>query len=430
MAMFGNKKSKPSEGTELVLAYLEEAQRVKARLSILDSKGREVPAHLTSVSEDGVSLTPQGSIQAEKGGEISLVFILDGLRFKAAGRLVEAKPGTTTMTLPGSIALAERRKRPRARLNAREGATVTALTGLFDGTGINGAIENISEGGFCVRVDKAMDVKTQRKMHLGGNLFSIGQPLMLVKLSKLPKCPVLELEGVVAYVDASQGMLVGIAFEAGKESLLGPVRSLVASRAGAIPTSVPPKSRRQEPRSEDEEEAAPVRLAEPPKQVEPTAVAKAPAPAPEVPVVMEEPPVPVLDERAKALLRMKRRAKGILLAMPEGPGSQAVSAFLQSEGYGRVMVATTLTDLLAYMEQPFHLILVDDGVEELKGLSLASFIQQLPIDHKPPLVLAEQLVDTELVLGAREAEVAQILIKPYDLDAEFRQMIEGHLGIG
>jgi CheY-like chemotaxis protein len=349
--------------------------------------------------------------------------------------MLEVKPGATAMSLPGSIALAERRRRPRARLNAREGATVVALTGLFDGTGINGSIENISEGGFCVRVDKAMDVKTQRKMHLGGNLFAVGQPLMLVKLSKLPKCPVIELEGIVAYVDAAQGMLVGIAFEPGKEALLGPVRSLVASRAGAIPTSVPPKARRQnEARLEEEEEAHQARIPEPAKAPEPAPAAMKEPPAPvkevEVPAEVPEAPAPVLDDRAKALLRVKRRAKGIVLAMPEGLDAQNVAAFLRAEGYGRVLQATTLTELLGHLSQPgVHLVLVDDGVAELQGLSLASFIQQLPSEQKPVVILAEGLVDTDLVLGAQEADVAQILVKPYELDADFRQMIEGHLGI-
>jgi hypothetical protein len=39
-------------------------------------------------------------------------------------------------------------------------------------------------------------------------------------------------------------------------------------------------------------------------------------------------------------------------------------------------------------------------------------------------------VDSELVLGAQETGVAQILVKPYGLDPDFLHMIEGHLGIG
>ena len=46
MAMFGMRKTKPTEGSELVLAYLEEAQRVRTALLAFDPMGRETPASL------------------------------------------------------------------------------------------------------------------------------------------------------------------------------------------------------------------------------------------------------------------------------------------------------------------------------------------------------------------------------------------------
>jgi CheY-like chemotaxis protein len=443
MAMFGKKKSQPSEGSDLVLAYLEEVQRVRGTLTLLDAHGRGVQATLASVTEERVGLSLQGSLLAEKGAAASLVFLLDGLRFKAATKLLELKPGSAAVELPAAIGLAERRKKPRARLNAREGATAIALTGLFDGVGINGTIENISETGVCIRVDKAMEVKTQRKMHMGANLMPVGQPLMLVKLSKLPKCPTLELEGTVAFLDSGNGLLLGIAFEPGKESLLAPVRSLVASRTTAIPTSVPPKARRL-PEAEREEEG-PADHAPPKKEPEPVVAAKLepapepaptpailaePVPAPLVPVPQPEPPVQ-LDDRALAFLRMKKRTRALLLAMPAGPDRDAVAAYLAEDGYGRVLYADTLTGLLEHVDRPgISLILVDDGVAELKGLALASLLRHRLEDEMPPVILAETSVDADLVLGARETGVAQILVKPYELDRDFLRMLEEHLGIG
>jgi CheY-like chemotaxis protein len=457
MAMFGKKKSQPSEASDLVLAYLEEVQRVRGTLTLQDANGRGVQATLTSVSEERVGLNLQGPLVAEKGAAASLVFLLDGLRFKASTKLLELKSGSAAVELPASISLAERRKKPRARLNAREGATAIALTGLFDGVGINGSIENISETGVCIRVDKAMEVKTQRKMHMGVSLMPVGQPLMLVKLAKLPKCPTLELEGTVAHLDASSGLLVGIAFDPGKASLLAPVRSLVASRTAAIPTAVPPKGRRQ-PEAEREDAAPAVRPAPkkepepapaaappvsslPPELAPPTApalqVAAAAVSAPE-PVGQVEPaaasapePVAPADDRSQAFLRMKKRTRAILLAMPAGPDRDAVAGALTEDGYGRVLYADTLTSLLEHVERRgIHLILVDDGVAELKGLALASLLHHRLEDEMPPVILAETSVDAELVLGARETGVAQILVKPYDLDRDFLHMLEEHLGIG
>lgn len=440
MAMFGLKKTKSSEGSELILAYLEEAQRLRVPLNLVDGRGRGVTATIGSVSEERLSVTPQGTLTVDKGTSVDLFFILDGIRFKASAKLQETKPGAVALDLPTSINLAERRKRPRARLNAREGATAIALTGLFDGVGINGIVENISEGGVCIRVEKAMEVKTQRKMHMGANLMPVGQPLMLIKLNKLPKCAPIELAGTVAWVDANQGLLVGITFESGKEGLLGPIRTLVSSRTTAIPTTVPPKTRRQQETEEPEE---PNHRPPPRKEPEPTPEVATPAPPPPpAPIPAPTSPKPEaapepeatapthLDERSQALLRVKKRSRGILLAMPPGPDRDAVSSFLSEDGYGRVLLSDTLTNLLEQVERPgIHLILVDGGVAEVQALALASLLRHRLEDAMPPVILAESSVDAELVLGAQETGVAQILVKPYELDADFLRMIEGHLGL-
>jgi DNA-binding response OmpR family regulator len=128
---------------------------------------------------------------------------------------------------------------------------------------------------------------------------------------------------------------------------------------------------------------------------------------------------------------MKKRTRAILLAMPAGPDRDAVAGCLTEDGYGRVLYADTLTGLLEHVERRgIHLILVDDGVAELKGLALASLLHNRLEDAMPPVLLAETSVDAELVLGARETGVAQILVKPYELDRDFLRMLEAHLGIG
>ena len=438
MAMFGMKKTKPTEGSELVLAYLEEAQRVRVALVAFDLKGRETPASLVAVTEERVTLSVQGRVMAEKGESISLLFHLDGLRFKATGRIQESKSGSLTLDLPTSIELAERRKKPRTRLNQREGATAIALTGLFEGIGLTGTIDNISNGGMCLKVGRAMNVKTQGPMHLGSNLLTVGQAFMLIKLSKLPKCPLIELGGTATHVAAEGGMLsVGIAFEPGKDSLLAPVKAFVSTRSSAIPTSVPPKVRRSQEAEPDPAEPsielAPARPA-PKKEPEvpvpiPDPVAP-PAPGPDLPAQAHVvPPTPEAHGRGSALLRVKKRTRNLLLAMPEGPDRVALAAFLTADGYGQVLPVATLTELLELLDRA-QLVFVDGGVAEVQGLALVSLLRRKLQEDMPPVILAEATVDSELVLGAQEAGVAQILVKPYDLDQDFLNMIEGHLGIG
>ena len=360
MAMFGTKKTKPSEGSDLVLAYLEDAQRVRAALVVFDAKGRETPASLVAVTEERVTLSVQERVLADKGDSVTLLFHLDGLRFKTSSRTQESKAGTLTLDLPAAIDLAERRKNPRARLNQREGATAIALTGLFDGIGLTGTIDNISGSGMCLKVGRAMNVKTQGPMHLGTNLLSVGQVFLLMKLSKLPKCPLIELAGTATHVASEGGLLsVGIAFEPGKDSLLAPIRSLVSSRSNSIPTSVPPKARRSQEAPREEEPAIELAAAHPPARKDPPAAPEpVTAPAP----VAAPPPEPVhpsegaeaapeAHHRGGALLRVKKRTRNLLLAMPEGPEREALAGFLAADGYGQVLAVAALTELLDALDR-------------------------------------------------------------------------------
>jgi CheY-like chemotaxis protein len=126
---------------------------------------------------------------------------------------------------------------------------------------------------------------------------------------------------------------------------------------------------------------------------------------------------------------VKKRTRNLVLAMPEGDDRDALATFLSADGYGQVFVVATLTELLEHLERA-QLVFVDGGVAELQGLALASFLRARMEDDLPQVVLAEATVDSELVLGAHEIGVAQILVKPYDLDSDFLRMIETHLGIG
>lgn len=132
MAMFGHKNSGPPSGSERVLAYLLEVQRLGGPFKIEDALGCEVSATLDQITGKGVTLTPQGSLNLGKGAETQLVFVLDGLRFTAFTSVLEVDPGTVTVELPAAVHLAERRKMSRGYLSAREGAAAMAMAGLFN----------------------------------------------------------------------------------------------------------------------------------------------------------------------------------------------------------------------------------------------------------------------------------------------------------
>lgn len=444
MALFGfGKDKRDGASAETVYAYLEDAQRTRTVLTVKDPNGKEATGLVQTLDEGAGSLTLQMNgplVGAEKGMKVELIFMADALRVGGSTRLVESRPGNLVLELPEELGLRERRKAPRVRLLAKEGATVTALTGLFEGVGITGNLENISETGARVKVDKAMNIKDQKKLPLGASLMSPGQELGILKLNKVPKCPpVIEITGRVVYVESDRaGLFLGIAFAA--SGLTRPIGGLASSRGGSSNGSLPPKSRRRapEPSSEPTSRPAPPRPAPetPPRVVEAPAPASAPTPAP--PPAPTAPaattPLPAPDPEAAAprpsspLLRLKKRARAILIW-----GDQPLAGFLADhlleEGYGKVLALETLEEVAAQLPLPnLGLILIDRGgplLETLEGLGrLAAQLGELP-----PVVLAAEELSAPLVIAATRQGVTQLLVKPYALDEALSALIEAQMGL-
>ncbi len=434
--LFGKDKGE-SGGSDLAMAYLEDAQAKRTPLLLVDPKGRELPAQIQSLMEDRLGLTASGLMPVEKGDKFSLLMVHDGLRLRLKLRAHEVKNGVLMVAPPSDIELAERRKKPRARLNLKEGATGTLLTSLFEGTGVTGALEGISEGGFRLKVEKAMEIKGERKLHIAQNLLPPGSLLMLIKLSKLPKAPNLEVDGKVVYAQMDGATLyLGVAFSNDQGALKG----LVSSRTSAVPSAVPPKARRSQERSREEERdedlrpgsaqerpsterAAPAPAPEP--QAAPTPSAPPPAPAPEAPPSPDPKP-----DRGSALNNLKRRSRGILLAMEDSPERDWLLGFLQDQGFQRVFPTATLTQVMETMNQPgISLVIIDGGVAELKGLELADFLQTTLGEGKPPILVAQEKMSPVIVMAARRSGVDQLLVKPYELDGALAGMVDTLIGL-
>jgi CheY-like chemotaxis protein len=335
----------------------------------------------------------------------------------------------------------ERRKQPRARLNPKEGATVTALTGLFEGIGVNGVLESISESGCRLRVEKALNLKDEKRLHLGTALLSPGQPFMLLKLNKVPKCPaVMELSGKLAYLsDTSGGLAMAIIFEKPRADFASAIRALVSSRASAVPTSVPPKARRKAPSTDpsmlggpgpragrtrgEEESATQEKDTAPAPEAFPVEETSKPRAAPETPVEkVSDPP------RNPALLRLKKRARTVVLLTSAGYGA-LLKGYLQDEGYGQVILAANPQELAnALALSGIALVVIDSSAPILESLEMVAQLHEANPDL-PPFILAAEDVSRALVMAAHRSGVSQLLVKPYPLDETFSALLEQQMGL-
>ncbi len=438
MALFGFGKDKREVGiSDLVMAYLEDAYRVRSPFLVKDGRKADHAAVLQALDEEAGTLNLQvsGSFGAEKGAQVELVFIHENLRLGASARLMEIRGGTVILEIPEELQLLERRKQPRARLNPKEGATLTGLTSLFEGVGINGVLENLSEGGCRVRVEKAMNVKDQKKLGIGTALLPVGHAFMILKLNKVPRCPAaMEMGGRVAYLDDSAGGLVlGLSFD--KSEFSGALRGMVSSRGGSVANVVPPKARRKTVLDEPDDEPAqrPEKLEKPAEAVM--------APKPPEPSKPAEPPKPVIpapeplsaevpsSHRNTALLRLKKRSRAVLVLASAGHGD-LLRDHLLDEGYGRVLLTVGWDEVVAHLQEAgIGLFLIDTERPVLESLEMVQRLQEAGMEL-PAIVLAAEEMSRSLVLAAHRVGVSQVLVRPYALDEALSVLLEQQMGLG
>ncbi len=468
MALFGWSKDKQGDGShELVLAYLEDAQRNRSGIIVTDSRKLEVSGVISWVDEKAESfgINLQGSFSAEKGITLEFILYHENLRIWGEGRVVDFKGTSLSLSIPKSLQLKDRRKHPRVRLNPKEGVTLTALSGLFDGIGVHGLIESLSEGGCRVRVDKAMSIASDKRLNLGISLVPPGHSFPILKLNKVPKCPAsMELSGFVVYADDSSGLCLGIRFT--KSEVQGAIRNLVQSRVGNTHEELPPKVRRKPEENRNDssffnEEVSLVRedrsRREPPRaEAKPEAKAEAQAAAPAVPsgasdqaapapsktegatpsldaAPVSEPsapnaPSPDVPVRNLTLLRLKKRARSVLVLASESQGA-LLSKQLLWEGYQRVLVVQDWSEVVAHLNQDVtELFLVDIDLPSIECISMLQRLKDAGLTV-PPVVLAASDFSRLYLMAAQQAGVTQLLVKPYVLDDAFSRQLEDAMGL-
>jgi CheY-like chemotaxis protein len=223
------------------------------------------------------------------------------------------------------------------------------------------------------------------------------------------------------------------------------IRNLVSSRSAPIPSTIPPKARRSaEPQEESllpsKNEASPkVEPAKPPKkepggadtasetpEARPLEMPETPSAEGEVPA--ETPSPAAASSRNEALIRLKKRTRGLVVLADSAHG-ELLQAHLIEEGYGRVILVRTWEEVVPYLKQPnVGLFLIDTSMPILESFEMLHHIQEQDV-HFPPVVLAAEEVSRALVLAAHRAGVSQLLLKPYVMDDDFSSLIEQQMGL-
>lgn len=134
--------------------------------------------------------------------------------------------------------------------------------------------------------------------------------------------------------------------------------------------------------------------------------------------------------RAQALLRIKKRGRTLVVAMRAGMVRDAVVAFLEKDGYGKVLTVETMEQWLELASSKHvDLVFIDGGVKEMQNLELANFLHQGRGHQSFAIVISlaggSRLSEEEV----QQAGINQLLPKPYTLDASLSLVLEVALDI-
>ncbi|MBI4911949.1 MAG: PilZ domain-containing protein [Acidobacteria bacterium] len=216
-------------------------------------------------------------------------------------------------TLPAMLRLSDRRRHKRHPFRPREKVDVLIQDGSVPGHGVAGPLVNLSEGGLLLRVDRILRLGDGLRIPPSTSFFERGKALPLVRVRNLPRCPILQVRGVVAHCDERNGeVVVGVQFlelEGGEAQILQQVLEVRERSFRSLPPSG----------------GATERATAAPSPVEAPRAASPETPADGSP-----------DPSETFRLLLARRCRDLLLVMSPGPGREDLLERLRSLGFLRI----------------------------------------------------------------------------------------------
>lgn len=203
-----------------IMGYLEEQlshDAAESELSLESAPDKPFKVRITGVFENKGTMILMFSRKLNKKPPPKTAFIL--YLVVSGKRLVTGpvhflklvRDSHYVFSLPKKVYMAERRKHPRIKLLRANQANVVILPDLTKGFGCSGKMVSISNRGFSVKVEKAMDIKSQKPVPTRADMFQRDQDLMIIRIKGLGPYPTVEISGQIAYYHYDVGgYLMGV----------------------------------------------------------------------------------------------------------------------------------------------------------------------------------------------------------------------------
>lgn len=180
-----------------VLGNLDELQRNRVAVTV-QVKGQKWRSSIYSLDLKKKIMRIQDveGMESCNKMEVQCVFTLDSLLYAFPSRIfyTEGKPN---LEIPEYLEMKKQRKNPRISFSPRENINVSALEGLGAGVGITGKAIDLTKEAITIMIERAIMLQNEKQVSPHMGLLKIGGELMIVKINKLPGCPVIQCSGVV-----------------------------------------------------------------------------------------------------------------------------------------------------------------------------------------------------------------------------------------
>ncbi|MCP5102103.1 MAG: hypothetical protein GY950_01925, partial [bacterium] len=276
--LFGRKQKKSIPGKEIntedeILGFLDDVFRYRTTLSIR-TRHEDLKSFIYDINADKKLVKVQGDPALDEYVDKPLKcgFSLDSTWYVFTSTLV-MHSGRPFLELPRQILRQERRKSQRVGFAPRERVKVAAMESLGSGIGVTGFAVDVSTGGICLAIERAMVLQNEREVQPNPQLLKKGTQLAMVRINRIPGLPSFDIQGVLnrIYMDGQWKMAIGFSGLPGKIKDL--IKRLVDERTRQFRPVRRSRKRRLEMeavrrKEEEEKEAAAAVTVEAPQQQE------------------------------------------------------------------------------------------------------------------------------------------------------------------
>jgi CheY-like chemotaxis protein len=391
----------PDGWRERVLNCFEILRVRQVPLSIETLEGVQMDGQIESLDGNrgrmviSVPRAPSAGLGADD--EVQLFFTMRESRWTGRARIHyhNDRRNRFTLILPARLDPSDRRRDARILLDTAENVKATFRPDGMEFLEVTGRLSNLSESGFRMVVEGAVDTDDGRIVDPADVPFSENQRLESIAITGLRTLPV-AAQGMVLEVDPEPiGPILGVRFRSMASEDRDFLRTCINERAQTQPAAFPPV----EPVAMKEEKPLPAQLEEPVAKAQPSA-----------------------DD-----MRL-RRFKTLALVMPPGAEREVLITFLVDQGFTRVLPAGTLAEMASMMRKsPPDALLVDWPDASTSELDIILFLGNHPFPAPPRIILACVHATTQLAREANRLGVTQLLVKPYTLDDALIDILQQQL---